>query len=163
MKNVTAEHDIACSPETFWKLFFDKAFNDELYLKVLKCDHFEILEQSDRTRRLRVSPKVSVPGPLKKLMGDGFSYEEVGTFDQAKSTWSYEVLPDTLKNKLTNKGTVRCVPAGDGKCKRLDDMVIEAKVFGVGGLIESTTEKQVREAWDLASSFTNEWVAKHGE
>ncbi|MBW2455757.1 MAG: DUF2505 domain-containing protein [Deltaproteobacteria bacterium] len=162
MKKVTAEHEIACSPETFWKLFFDKAFNDELYLKVLECDRFEILEQSATSRRLKVSPKVNVPGALKKLMGDGFSYEEVGSFDEGASTWSYEVLPDTLKKKLTNKGTVRCVPAGDGKCKRLDAMTIEAKVFGIGGMIESTTENQVRDAWDKASSFTSEWVAKNG-
>ncbi len=162
MRKVTAEHEVACSPETFWKLFFGKEFNDELYLKVLQCSSFEILEQSDTARRLLVSPKVNMPKTVMKLMGDSFSYEEHGTFDADQGIWRYEVLPNALKGKLKNTGTVRCEPLGEGRCKRVDEMIVEAKVFGLGSLIESSTEKEVLVAWDRAAVFMNDWVKKNG-
>jgi hypothetical protein len=162
MRKVTAEHEVACSSDKFWELFFGKEFNDELYLKVLQCSSFEILEQSDTARRLLVSPKVNMPKAVMKLMGDSFSYEERGTFDPDKGIWSYEVLPNALKGKLTNNGTVRCVSLGEGRCKRVDEMKVEAKVFGLGSIIEGSTEKEVLGAWDHAAVFMNDWIKKNG-
>ena len=40
-------------------------------------------------------------------------------------------------------------------------MTIEAKIFGVGGLIESSAEKQLREGWDKSAVFMNKWLAEH--
>ena len=37
-------------------------------------------------------------------------------------------------------GTVRIEPSGDGHCRRTDQFTVEAKIFGLGGLIESSIE-----------------------
>jgi len=34
-------------------------------------------------------------------------------------------------------------------------------VFGVGGLHESTTEKQMRDGWNASAAYMNTWLAKH--
>ena len=54
---------------------------------------------------------------------------------------------------------MRIESVGDKKVRRVTEMTIEAKVFGVGGLIESTVEKQLREGWDNSAQFMNRWIA----
>ena len=51
-------------------------------------------------------------------------------------------------------------PAGDGKVRRVSDASIEAKVFGLGGVLEGTAEKEVRDGWDKEAVFMNRWVTK---
>jgi len=160
MKKVTAEHEHACTPDVFWKLFFDQEFNRELYLKALEFEGFEVIEQTDTSRKARMRPKVNMPKAVMKLLGDKFAYVEEGTFDRDAGVWSYEVLPNTLQGKLTNRGKVRVVSAGEGRCKRIDEMTVEAKVFGLGGLIESSTEKEVAAGWRKAAAFTDDWLKR---
>ena len=50
---------------------------------------------------------------------------------------------------------------GDDKVRRIVELVIEAKVFGIGGMLESTTEKQLRDGWDDSAVFMNKWLAEH--
>jgi len=161
MRKVRAEHDIDCTPEAYWKLFFDRDFNQKLYLEELAFEAFEILEQSDTSRRIRVVPRVSMPKPVMKLLGDKFSYEERGRFDAKRGVWSWQVIPTALTGKLTNEGSVRVESLAEGRCRRLDEMRVQARVFGLGGIIESSTEKEVTGAWDKTAAFMNRWFAEH--
>ena len=52
----------------------------------------------------------------------------------------------------------RVEPAGEGKCRRIADISMEAKVFGVGGMLESTTEKNMRQGYDASARFMNQWI-----
>jgi hypothetical protein len=63
-----------------------------------------------------------------------------------------------LTDKLRQEGTMHVEPAGEGKVRRIADMIIEAKVFAVGGLLESTAEKQLREGWDQSAAFMNKYL-----
>jgi hypothetical protein len=56
-------------------------------------------------------------------------------------------------------GTVRVEAAGDGRCRRTDDFSIEAKLFGLGGLIESSIEKELQTARAKEYAFLARWVA----
>jgi hypothetical protein len=158
MRKVTSRHAMDCSVEVFWKVFFDPKFNEELHMKELGFTRFEILDASQTNRRVRGMPKVNMPKPVMALIGDGFVYEEEGQFDEKKSEFRWKMIPNTLRDKIRNEGTVRVEAAGEGKCTRIDDMTIEAKVFGLGGVIESSTEKEVTSAWDKTCAFMNRWV-----
>ena len=78
------------------------------------------------------------------------------------SSWHWKILPSTLADKVTTEGHFRVEPAGEGKCKRIDTANVEAKVFGVGKMLESTTEKQVLETWEAEVACVNRWAAKRG-
>ncbi len=159
MREVRVVNEINCTPEVFWKLFFDPEFNQALFKDGLKFEVAEVLEATDTTRRMRCKPKMELPRALKKIAGDSFGYEERGRMEDG--VWHWTVIPTLKPDKVTNTGTVKVEPVGDKRCKRIDNMRIEAKVFGIGGLIESTTEQQVRDAWKRTAAFTNEWIAKH--
>lgn len=163
MGKFTVTHEIPCNQETFWKLFFDKAFNEEMFLKDLGFPQYRILEQRESDteifRKIAGQPKMNLPGPVAKLFGPGFSYVEEGRFNKATKLWTWKMTPSTLADKLRNEGSMRIEAIGDSKVRRIADLVAEAKIFAVGGLVESTAEKELRDGWDRSAVFFKKWLS----
>jgi hypothetical protein len=163
MGKFTVTHEINCDVETFWKTFFDKDFNEKLYRGSLGFPEYTITDQTETdtqiTRKVAAMPKMDVPGPVQKLLGSNFRYVENGSMDKAKRVWVWKLTPSTLADKLRTEGTVRAEAIGDNKTRRIAEMTVEAKVFAVGGLMESSAEKQLRDGWDKSARFMNDWLA----
>jgi hypothetical protein len=159
MKTVTASNVLPCTPETFWKTFLDERYTRALFIDELGFKELTVLELTDTTRKVRVVPNVNLPGPLKKLVGDSFGYEEHGTLDRAKNEWTWRMLPK--KEIIATRGTTRIEPVGDAQCRRNDEVVVEGKIFGLGGIIESTAEKEVRASSAKEHAFFLRWMEQH--
>lgn len=163
MGRFTVTHEIGCDRETFWKVFLDNAFSNALYLEALSSPEFRVMENHETDRQVSfkwlLSPKQDFPGPLAKLMGPGFRYTVDGQFDKTTQTCRLRFLPSSMADKIRIERTIRAEPIGDNKARRIADIEIEAKIFGVGGLFESTMEKQSREENDKSASFMNQWIA----
>jgi hypothetical protein len=160
MKKASVTHTFDCDADTFWKTFFDREYNQKLYLEGLGFKQFEILEITDTSRRMRGVPKMTLPGPVAKLLGDSFGYEEIGTFDRPGNIFRWKMQPNTMKDKLFTEGSIKIEPMGD-KVKRTNSASIEAKVFGVGGLLEGTAEKEMTASWEKEAAFTARWIKEH--
>jgi len=160
MRQLTIRQDIQCPVDTFWQLMLDEAYVKKLYLTDLAFKELEVLQLTDTVRRLRCVPKLNMPGPVMKLLGDRFHYEEQGTFDPSRGQWHWKLLPSALAGKVRVEGTIRVEKVGDDQCRRIDEATMEAKVFGVGKLLESSTEKEVRRTFEIEAAFMNRWVAK---
>jgi hypothetical protein len=167
MGKFTMKHEIHCDADTFWKVFLDKEFNEKLYTTALGFPDFKVTEQTDTetsvTRRVAAQPKMDVPGPVAKLIGPGFRYTEEGSMSKSERLWKWKMIPSTLADKLFTSGTVRieAIPGSTDKVRRVADMNVEAKIFAVGSLIESSAEKQMRDGWDKSATFMNKWLADH--
>ena len=165
MPTFRVSHEIHCDAATFWKIFFDKAFNERLYRDELGFPEFAVTHQEETDTQIRRKcagkPRMNMPAPVAKLIGDGFRYVEDGTFDKATQTWRWKMTPSTLADKLRQEGTLRVEPLGPGKVRRVAELLNEAKIFGVGGLIESSAEKELRAGWDRSAVFMNKWIAEH--
>jgi len=164
MPTVTFTHEINCDEETFWKIFLDPEFNERLYKDGLKFPEWKqvSLDESDSkiTRTTTGQPKLDdVPGPVAKIIGNGFRYTETGTLDKATKLWSWKIVPSMLADKVKQEGKMTIKPAGDGKVKRSVELFVEAKVFPISGMLESTTEKNMRAGWDTSASFMNKWIS----
>jgi hypothetical protein len=166
MGKFTLTHEIHCNVDTFWKVFFDKEFNEKLYKGPLGFPDFTVVDQKDTetsvTRKVAAQPKMEVPGPVAKLIGPGFRYTEEGSMTKSERVWRWKMIPSTLADKLFTSGTVRVEAVGDSKVRRIAEMNVEAKIFAVGGLIESSAEKQMRDGWDKSATFMNQWIKDHG-
>lgn len=158
MRKITGKNEIQCGVADFWDIFLDEAYTRALHQE-LGSKEMEILERTETTRRLRVVPKLNMPGPVTKLLGDRFGYEEQATLDRDRNLWTWKLMPNTMKDKLRTLGTMRVEAAGEGRCVRHEEASIEAKVFGVGGLMESSTEKEILATWDKEAAFMNRWIA----
>jgi hypothetical protein len=147
---------------TFWQVFFDKDFLVKLYTEALGFSEYAVLEQQETetelVRTVKGTPKMDAPGPIAKLLGRNFGYTEHGKFDRRTQVWSWKATPSTLAEKIRNEGSMRIEKIGDNRVKRVTEIVIEAKVFGLGGLIESTAEKQLRKGWEDSVPFMQKWI-----
>jgi hypothetical protein len=127
-----------------------------------------VLEISDTSRTLRIVPKMKLPAPVAKLIGDSFAYEERGTLDRASNEWTWRMVqPANLdpkskprKDAVTMHGTARIKTSGDGHCRRTDTFSIEAKIFGLGGLIESSIDKELERARTKEHAFFTRWLQR---
>ena len=164
------EREIRCDEQRFWKLFFDPDFNRTQFIDGLEFPKFEILEQRESDteifRRAAVTPKLDVPGPVAKLLGPSFSYVEEATFDKQSKRLHIKLLPPpgVLKDKLRMEAKVRIEPitgASAPAVRRITDFEIEARMFGVGGLLEGASEKSLRTGWEKSADFMNRWLAEH--
>jgi len=166
MKTSTTSAVLPCTPETFWAAFLDESCLTALYLEELEYRAFAIIEIGDTSRKLRIVPKMKLPAPVARLIGESFAYEDHGTLDRARNEWTWRMVqPANLdpkskprKDVVTMHGTVRVEATGDGHCRRTDNFSIEAKIFGLGGLIESSIEKELRSARAKEYAFLSRWV-----
>jgi hypothetical protein len=158
MKTVTGTAVLPCSAEAFWKIFLDEKYTRALFLDELQFKEVSVLELTDTSRKLRVVPKINLPGPLQKLVGDSFAYEEHGTLDRARNEWTWRMVPK--KEIVATRGKVRIEPLGDAQCRRNDEVIIEGKIFGLGGVIESTAEKETRNSFAKETALFTRWVEK---
>ena len=164
MATFTMRHDLDCDCDTFWKLFWELDFNEQLF-KALEYPAWKLVDtkETDKEiiRTVKATPKMEAPGPVAKLLGSSFGYDEEGRFDKATKTHKFIITPNVLAGKLRNEGTVKCEPRGEGKSTRVVEIIAEAKVFGLGGMIESSFEKSFRTGWQQSADFINRWVKEH--
>jgi hypothetical protein len=164
MATFTMRHDLDCDCDTFWRLFFEKDFNEQLY-KALQFPEWKLLDtkETDKEiiRTVKAMPKMDAPAAVVKLLGSSFGYDEEGRFDKATKTHKFIIKPNVMTEKLRNEGSVKCEPRGEGKSTRVVEIIAEAKVFGLGGMIESSFEKSFRTGWQQSADFINKWVKDH--
>lgn len=165
MKKVHLVHEINCSPEAFWKLYFDPEFTQALLKEAIKVDDVKILKFEETDREIvRVTsgrPRLNVPAAIQKIVGDNFSYTEEARLDRATQTLRWTIRLSTFTDKTRNEGVLRVEPLGQGRVRRIADAEVEAKIFGMGGMMESGMEKQMQEGWNAGAEFTNRWLASH--
>ncbi|HTJ80852.1 MAG TPA: DUF2505 domain-containing protein [Polyangiaceae bacterium] len=160
MRKANRTLELDCDADTFWKMLFDDAFIRGVHLDGMGFREIEILKKTDSSRTLRAVPKLDAPEAVAKLLGDRFGYEERATLDRTKNEWRFHMVPNALGEKLRTEGTTRLEPLGDGRVRRRDEVTFECKVFGLGGMIESTAEKQLKASWEKEEAFVKRWLSK---
>ena len=165
MKRFTMTHEFNCSPDTFWKVNFDREMNEAMYKKGLGFPEYSVTElrEDDREifRRTLATPTVNAPAVVQKAMGSGFRYTEETRFNKATKVLTFKGIPSVMADKLLTDGTMRVEPlAGGARCRRTIEVTVDAKIFGVGGLFESTAEDNMRQSYDKSAAFLNKWLAE---
>ena len=167
MTRFTLKHTFPTDPDTFWsRVFFAAEYNQGLYA-ALKYRVWEELEKTTDAagkvrRRAKMEPGFDAPAILKKLIGDGISYVEDGTWDPKTGKWTYSIVPSKMPDKVKTHGEYWLEPRGDKQLERICTVNIDASIFGVGGALESYLEKTTRESYEVAARFTRDYLAKHG-
>ena len=164
MGTFTMRHELDCDCDRFWKLFFDKEFNVALF-KALEFPEWKLIDDKETDteiiRTVKATPKMEAPAAVVKLLGSSFGYDEEGRFNKATKTHKFVIKTNVMTEKLKNEGTVKCEPRGEGKSLRVVEIIAEAKVFGLGGVIESSFEKSFKTGWQKSADFINKWVKEH--
>ena len=156
-------HAFDCTPETFWKMYWDDAF-DEMLRRDATVERELVWERSEGTvsaRRLRFTPDKELPRPVAKLIGaQKLIYEQENRFDASQGTMTWEVIPTFLPGKFSASGTfhVRPTPAG---CERIVDGNIGVNVRFIGGQIEKAVVAEILESYEKTTVTCREWLTKY--
>lgn len=167
MKERRIEHIYDCSADLFWnQIFLDDEYNRKLFLDELHFSVWRVLrseEQGDRVHRtIEATPPLGdLPAALKRLLGEGLGYEEHGVLDRPRQRYELEVKPRSLAGKVSIQGALTAEPISDSSCRRVYVARVDARVFGVGGMIEQRLLDDIEKSYDKAAKFTNRWVAEH--
>jgi hypothetical protein len=167
MLQVRISHVHDCNEETFWKLFFDDGYNQRLFKVALGFPRFEQLKFEESETEIRrvtsVVPAVGdLPRALKKLVGDGFGYEEHGVFDKQARRFSINVVTSRLADRITFQGVLFTEPMTDRSSRRRYEGTVDARIFGVGGLLEKRLAADLEARYADSARFTNEYIAEKG-
>jgi hypothetical protein len=163
----TVTHEIHCSADRFWELFFDSAFTQEMIVDGLgfaSCDIDDVeVVGHERRREMRVVPKLDIPAAVAKLLGPKLGYTERGTFDEQTRVWDHHLRLSVLSDRIRMGGKVRAEAAGEGRCRRIADLWCEAKILGLGKMVEKAAEKNMRDGWGRSAAWINAWLESHAE
>jgi len=116
MKASTTSIVLPCTPDTFWAAFVDESYLRALYLEELEYRAFAVIESGETSRKLRIVPKISLPAPVARLIGESFAYEEHGTLDRARSEWTWRMVQPASKWLATDKAGAPTIYASRRKC-----------------------------------------------
>jgi hypothetical protein len=150
MRTFTMHHEIDGSVETFWKMHFDRALTERL-LRELGFSKWVVVEEQETDTELRRTiegvPKLEVPAVVARSFGPTFGYLEYGVYDKQARIYRFKMKMNALTEQLRLEGSVRAEPNGEDKCRRIVEITAEARLFGVGGLVEGLLEKGFRDGW----------------
>lgn len=160
---IKISHDFESTEDAFLDLFFNKDEMIRMYREYMHFPEFAITqnEEGDRIKRVIVAvPKMELPSAIAKLAGGSVRYTEDGVFDKKTKVFTWKTTPSLMSEKIKNEGVMRVESLGGGKIRRTAEITLEAKVFGIGGVIESTFEKTIKDGWEQATKFFREELAK---
>ena len=153
--NLTYDWD--CTPEEFWRLYFDPEFVIRLHLEGLGSTSAEVLSQDgDLTtglkRVLRYGQRPNAPGPVRSLFGEEIITTEVSTFEPDGSLTTFTLTPGTMADKTHIDGRIGLAELSD---RTVETFFLEArvKIFGVGPVVERFIEHQAREIQAKSVAF----------
>jgi len=162
MREFTLVQDIAGTVDEHWRTFFDPAF-EQVIVKAMKFRLYEVVardeDDSALTQKTRAVPRWDIAAVLGKLFGASPGYVEEGRFDKAARIWRTSTIPDSLADKITCEMVMRMEPVDDTRSRRVLDFKIEARVRGLGGMVESSLEKNLRNGWRDSGEFISRYIA----
>lgn len=163
----TLTHSLLCSVDRYWRLFLDPGFTQTLLVDGLGFGRVEVgpLQphgSDEQSRTMKVTPKLDLPGPVARVLGDALSYLEEGTYHAATQRWTYELRFNAVADRIQTGGVIYVEPDGDG-CRRISELWFNAKVFGVGGLIERSARSNMETGFNKSAAWFDTWVKRHPE
>jgi hypothetical protein len=157
-------HEIHCPAARMWELFFDDAFNVQMYCEGLGFPKCDVVDKRERDgvlhRRMVMVPKIEVPKPLAKVFGGKVGFEEIGDWDKQAGVYRWKIVLAALGDKVRIEGTMRLSDESEGTCKRKTNFEAESNVFGIGGLLEKTSAENVTNGWHASARWINKWLAE---
>jgi hypothetical protein len=159
---LNVRHRFDCTPETFWEMYWDEAFDEAL--RAESGVTREILEEREDEgvliRRIRITPDRELPGPAAALLGaKKLVYEQENKWDRAANVLHWRVIPTILPGKLDASGTFR-VEAVPGGCEQVVEGNISVNVLFVGGQIEKAVVSEVEKSYDKTAAISRAWLKK---
>ena len=146
---------------TFRRVYYSEEFNKQVAEAVKLKERYQlehvVLPDGKERRRVHVTPRAQVPGPVQKILnGQNIAYEETTVFDPKtrSATFSIEsaagetVKVTGLARFVEETGGVRLIFEGDAA----------VKVFAIGGIAERYIIGEVKGRYETMERLLQQFV-----
>jgi hypothetical protein len=158
-------HVFACSPATYWDVFWDDEFDRRLddAAGVRREPLTEWEDAGRRCWRVRFTPREGRGGAEARLLGaDLLTYEQENCLDQERGVLEWRVFPNLpgVGGSVRARGTMTVRPVERG-CERVVEGVIEVGIPLIGGRVERAIARGVEESYEQTAELTARWIAEN--
>jgi uncharacterized protein DUF2505 len=156
-------HDFACDPPRYWEVFFDEAYNVDLYRQI-KVKERTMLERKEDDAsihwRVKIMPERDLPGVIKKIVGGDLGYTEISTYYKGKDYIDVRVEPTLMKERTKIAARYTLKSLEPGRVRRTFEGDIDVDLPLVGRKIEATVLDDMKKSYDVAARVTAAWLQK---
>ena len=163
----TITDDFDTSLEHYWEVFFDDAYNAELYKRLrIGREVLEIKREGEGDglvirRKIKLSPQREVPALVAKFVKGAITYTEQNVYTARASTIEVVTIPGFMADSLTTRGVYKVAALGPNKVRRTWDGDVICKIPLLGGKIEKGIVDEVTQSYRDTTDFTRKWLAEH--
>jgi hypothetical protein len=150
-------------PETTQKYLTDEGALKYMVDNNPELSKIEVLvdreEGTKRTVEMKYTTDVSLPGPIKKVMGSAASQSLVMklSVDTETLTGTMEMIPSQMADKIKISGKVSVEKQGDRWVQRVDGDA-SVKIFGVGKVVEKFLVEKIQSSTEIETRLRNEYM-----
>lgn len=154
--------------DRFWdEVFFTEAYTNDLFLKGLGFPSVERMsftaeDNGEIRRTMKVSPKLTLPNALKRLVKGGLLYIETGVFEPQSKVFTSVITVPASPKLLTIKAKMTFTDAPAGGCLRHVEFDVTSSTFGIATLVEKTTRVVLNQQYKTAEVYTRQWLESKG-
>lgn len=157
-------HEFPMTTEHFWKNLYDPAYDAHVE-KDLEFRERKVLEleEDDKqiSRRIYTLPKRTWPAIIEKVFGDGFGFYEESTWVKGTNNMTWKTIPNRMADRVKAEGNLHVTEIGANRIRRVVEGVVEVRLFGVGGVVESIVLKSIEETYVRAAASLTRWLETH--
>jgi hypothetical protein len=162
MQPFSIVHEYEGSPEDFWALFFDDAYNRAFYAAV-DIDFDIVREQRDgpkRERIVRYRSRKPASGMLRAFLPEGLGYTEHGLFDAEARTFEHRIEPNGFGSRTDIHASLVVEDLGAGRIRRTYAGTVAIRAPLIAQKLERETVAGMQVSQETAAAVTREWLAR---
>ena len=160
---LTTEAIYHCEPRRYLEEYFNGEGRSRRETEGCTAVSWKILESSRDGgvwRHVAESiEKLDAPLPIRKIFGETVRMEEHASWRTDGNVIEIEYRPDKMQKKISIRGTIRAEDLGDGKTRACFDVDVVYRIFGVGGLLEKISAKEMPKAIESDCAYFNAHMA----
>ncbi|MBL9103691.1 MAG: DUF2505 domain-containing protein [Myxococcales bacterium] len=163
----TITDDFDTSIDHYWDVYFDDAYNAELYRRLrIGREVLEVQREGEGEdlvvrRKVRLTPQREVPGIVSKFVKGALMYTEQNVFTRRTNTLEVVTIPGFMADKLTTRGTYKVQALGPNKVRRTWQGEVSCSIPLVGGKVERHIVDEVTAGYRDTTEFTRKWLQEH--
>jgi hypothetical protein len=158
-------HELAATPEEFWRVFHHEPYNVELYDRIGVKER-TVLDRSEDAETIkwsvRIVPRRDLPALIKKIIGGDLGYTEISTYYKGRDRIDVRVEPTLMKERTRIQGVYTVKPIGERRIARTFEGDIAFDMPLVARKVEATVLEDIKRSYDVAARVTAEWLARGG-
>ena len=153
-------HELPCTPERFWEIYWDVSFQKKLAQVVGLKEHIVLSNEDSgtcRTASVFISPEREFPSVVRRVVKNATAaFIEDRRWVKAESCVHWNVRPQALEGRTQCQGTLRVTSTPTG-CQRELKGEITIRLMGVGALIERLVARNVTESLNASAKIFAGW------